>query len=563
MKRRNKIQKGALLMAFAVAAAGITAGCGNQDNGSSASVTQTTGSGTASGTQTGSSQAGAAAEGTESAEFSYPVTEGGTLSYWMELNANVAANYSSINDTEFGKKLQENTGITVEFQHPAVGQVAEQFNLLLSKSTLPDIIEYSWLTYAGGPQKAIEDGVIIPLNDVIDNYCPNLKAYLEANPDVDRMIKTDDGAYYCFPFIRGGEKLKTSTGLMLRGDWLEELDMEVPKTMDEWYEVLTAFKEEKGVEAPFTYLYSSAGLTDNNPFAYAYGAPRNFYIGDDGKVHYGAIEDGYREYLKTMNKWMSEGLLDVDLATLTGDQVTAKVTNGTAGASFGWCGSSLGTWTNAGKTTTESFSLVPAPYPTLESGAKPEFGQKDNAYVNMGGAVITTSCKDVELAARLLDYAYSEEGHMLFNFGIEGVSYTMENGEPIYTDLLLKNPDLSITHAMAGYIRANYNGPFVQDEAYASQYYTLDAQKEAIELWSDTNAGNHILPPVTPTVDESKEQAQIMNEINTYRDEMTLKFILGNKSFDEWDDYVKTIKGMNIDRVLEIQNAALERYEAR
>lgn len=563
MKRRNKIQKGALLMAFAVAAAGITAGCGNQDNGSSASVTQTTGSGTASGTQTGSSQAGAAAEGTESAEFSYPVTEGGTLSYWMELNANVAANYSSINDTEFGKKLQENTGITVEFQHPAVGQVAEQFNLLLSKSTLPDIIEYSWLTYAGGPQKAIEDGVIIPLNDVIDNYCPNLKAYLEANPDVDRMIKTDDGAYYCFPFIRGGEKLKTSTGLMVRGDWLEELGMEVPKTMDEWYEVLTAFKEKKGAEAPFTYLYSSAGLTDNNPFAYAYGAPRNFYIGDDGKVHYGAIEDGYREYLKTMNKWMSEGLLDVDLATLTGDQVTAKVTNGTAGASFGWCGSSLGTWTNAGKTTTESFSLVPAPYPTLESGAKPEFGQKDNAYVNMGGAVITTSCKDVELAARLLDYAYSEEGHMLFNFGIEGVSYTMENGEPIYTDLLLKNPDLSITHAMAGYIRANYNGPFVQDEAYASQYYTLDAQKEAIELWSDTNAGSHILPPVTPTVDESKEQAQIMNEINTYRDEMTLKFILGNKSFDEWDDYVKTIKGMNIDRVLEIQNAALERYEAR
>lgn len=398
---------------------------------------------------------------------------------------------------------------------------------------------------------------------MIDNYCPNLKAYLEANPDVDRMIKTDDGAYYCFPFIRGGEKLKTSTGLMVRGDWLEELGMEVPKTMDEWYEVLTAFKEKKGAAAPFTYQYSSLGLTDNNPFAYAYGAPRSFYIGDDGKVHYGAIEDGYREYLKTMNKWMSEGLLDVDLATLTGDQVAAKVTNGTAGASFGWCGSNLGTWTSAGKATTESFSLVPAPYPTLESGAKPEFGQKDNAYVNMGGAVITTSCKDVELAARLLDYAYSEEGHMLFNFGIEGVSYTMENGKPVYTDLLLKNPDLSITHAMAGYIRANYNGPFVQDEAYASQYYTLDAQKEAIVLWSDTNAGSHILPPVTPTVDESKEQAQIMNEINTYRDEMTMKFILGNKSFDEWDDYVKTIEGMNIDRVLEIQNAALERYEAR
>ena len=204
-----------------------------------------------------------------------------------------------------------------------------------------------------------------------------------------------------------------------------------------------------------------------------------------------------------------------------------------------------------------------APYPTVEKGDKPEFGQKDNDFVNMGCAVITTSCENVELAARLLDYAYSDEGHMLFNFGIEGTSYTMENGEPVYTDLILNNPDLSITHAMSGYIRANYNGPFVQDEAYADQYYVLDEQKEALAVWSDTNADKHIIPPVTPTVEESKEQAQIMNEINTYRDEMTLKFILGNRSFDEWDDYVETIREMNLDRVLEIQNAARERYQAR
>lgn len=116
---------------------------------------------------------------------------------------------------------------------------------------------------------------------------------------------------------------------------------------------------------------------------------------------------------------------------------------------------------------------------------------------------------------------------------------------------------------MSGYARANYNGPFVQDEAYAEQYYKLDSQKQALELWSATNASAHILPPVTPTVDESKEQAQIMNEINTYRDEMTLKFILGNMSFDKWDEYVKTIEGMNLERVLEIQNSALERYESR
>ena len=565
LEKKERIRKGALLITAAIAAAGIAAGCGSKD-GKDAGKDTISKEQTETGKTDASEPAGTtASEGADegSKAFSYPVADGGTLSYWLELNANAAANYPSLNDTEFGKKLQENTGITVEFQHPAVGQLQEQFNLLLSNRTLPDIIEYSWLTYAGGPQKAIEDGVVLPLNDVIDSYCPNLKAYLEANPDVDKMIKTDDGTYYCFPFIRGGEKLKTSTGLMLRGDWLDELGLEVPTTMDEWYDVLTAFKTEKNASAPFTYWYSSQGLTDNNPFAYAYGAPRNFYIGDDNKVHFGAVEDGYREYLQTMHKWMSEGLIDVDLATLTNDQVSAKITNGSAGASFGWCGSSLGTWTSAGRATEEDFTLVSAPYPTVEKGDKPEFGQKDNDFVNMGCAVITTSCENVELAARLLDYAYSDEGHMLFNFGIEGTSYTMENGEPVYTDLILNNPDLSITHAMSGYIRANYNGPFVQDEAYADQYYVLDEQKEALAVWSDTNADKHIIPPVTPTVEESKEQAQIMNEINTYRDEMTLKFILGNRSFDEWDDYVETIREMNLDRVLEIQNAALERYQAR
>lgn len=538
-------------MAVVLAAASVT-GCGKTDAGTSKDAQA----------EAVTTEASRDAD-TEQEEASYPLKEGGTLSYWLELNANVAANYSSLGDTNFGKKLQADTGITIEFQHPAVGQVSEQFNLLLSNRTLPDIIEYSWLTYGGGPQKAIEDGVIIPLNDVIDQYCPNLKAYLEANPEVDKMVKTDDGTYYCFPFIRGGDKLLTSTGLMLRQDWLEELSLEVPTTIDEWHEVLTAFKEKKGAAAPFTYLYSSVSLTDNNPFAFAFGAPRNFFVGDDGKVHYGAIEDGYREYLKTMNQWMVEGLIDVDLATLTGDQVSAKITNGSAGAAFGWCGSHMGNWTEAGKATNPDFDLAPAPYPTVNKGETPAFGQKDNNYIGTGSAAITTSCKDIALAARLLDYAYSDAGHLLFNFGEEGSSYVMENGQPQFTDEVLNNPEISVTHAMSGYIRANYNGPFVQDEKYAEQYYKLDSQKKALEVWSDTDARKHILPPITPSVEESKEQAQIMNEINTYRDEMTLKFILGNKSFDEWDDYVSTIRSMDLDRVLEIQNTALERYQSR
>ncbi len=552
--KKNRFKKWSALLVAAVMGSVSLSGCAKSQMSAGESQTSMAKSGAES---TAESTAAA-----DNKEFSYPVKTDETLTYWMELNANVSANYSNMGETNFSKKLQEQTGVKIEYQHPAVGQTTEQFNLLLSNKVLPDIIEYSWVDYSGGPEKAIKDGVILPLNDVIDKYCPNLKAYLAEHPEIDKMIKTDDGTYYCFPFIRGGDLLLSYMGPMLREDWLKELNLEVPKTIDEWEVVLKAFKEKKGAASPFIYWYSSQDLTNNNPFAYAYGVNRRFFIGDDKKIHFGAVEDGYKEYLMLMNKWMKEGLIDVDLATLTNDQVAAKITNGTSGASFAWCGSGLGNWTKAGQATDPNYVLVPAPYPTLDK-SKPKMGQRDNNYVSMGSAAITTSCKNVELAARLLDYGYGEAGHVLYNFGEENVSYTMEDGMPKFTDIVLNNPDLSITHAMAGYIRANYNGPFVQDVEYIKQYYVLDEQKEAVALWADTDMANHLLPPISPTADESKEMSQIMNEINTYRDEYTLKFILGTASFEEWDTYVNGIKNMGLDRVLEIQEAALARYNAR
>lgn len=486
------------------------------------------------------------------------------LVYWAELNNNVSANYTNLGETPFAKAWQDKTGVQVEFQHPPANQGKEQFSLLLADGTLPDLMEYAWMDYPGGPEKAIKDGNIIALNDVIDQYCPNLKKYLAENPDIDRMVKTDEGHYYVFPFIRGDDKLCNTIGLMIRQDWLEELGLEVPTTIDEWHDVLTAFKEKKGATAPFTWEYTMAALTQENPFAYAFGTCINFYLGQDGKVHFGASEEGYKQYLTTFHQWYEEGLLDQDLATLALDQVSAKMTNGNSGASLGWAGSRMGTWVNAAQKTDPDYMLEPTPYPTLEKGAKPEMGQIDNRYPNQGGVAITTSCKDIERAAKLMDYAYGDEGHMLFNFGVEGESYNMVDGYPTYTDKIFNNPDgWSVAQSLSAYIRGNYNGPFVQDLRYLEQYYTLDSQRDTIEQWGATNARAYKVPPITPTADESKEFSTIMNEVNTYRDEMTLKFIFGTESLDNFDNYVKTLEGMGLDRALEIQNAALERYNNR
>lgn len=537
------------LIALSVILSGCSAQSGKSEDITAAVKTETTGEEQQSG----------------KSNFAYPMSKGDKLTYWCELNGNVSPNFTNLGDTPFGKALMEETGVEVGFLHPPAGQLKEQFSLILADGKLPDLMEYTWVSeYPGGPEKAIKDGVIIPLNEVFDKYCPNIKAYLKENPEVDKMIKTDEGNYYAFPFIRGDEKLCNTIGLMLRSDWLKELNLEVPTTIDEWHTVLTAFKDKKGAVAPYCPEYTQETFRDNDPFAYAYKTTRSFYVADDGTIRFGAIEPAYKEYLKTMQQWYKEGLIDPDMATLKGDQVTAKMTSGQAGASLGWPGSKMGVWINAATAKDANYMLVPAPYPTLNKGEKPEFGQIDNRYPGTGCVAITTACKDVERAARFLDYGYSEAGHMLFNFGVEGKSYTMMKDYPTYSDWVMKNPDgWPVAQSMSAYIRGNYQGPFVQDIRYLEQYYMLDSQKQTPDVWGNTNAKAHKIPPITPTADESKEYSAIMNEINTYRDEMILKFILGTESLDNFDNYVKNIEGMGLNRALEIENAALVRYKAR
>ena len=362
------------------------AGCGS--GGSNQPQTTTPKQTTSGGVQ----QGGASQEGVSTPEeFSYPISSTETLTYWCELNQNVSANYSSLSETPFAQEWAKQTGVQLEFQHPPANQGSEQFSLLLADGNLPDLMEYAWMNYPGGPEKAITDGNILALNDIFEQYCPNITKYLKENPDIDKMIKTDEGHYYVFPFIRGDTKLCNTIGPMIRQDWLDELNLEMPTTIDEWEIVLTAFRDQKGARAPFSWEYTMGALTNWNPFMLAYGVTRDFYLADDGTIHFGATEQGYKDYLTLFHKWYAEGLLDPDLATLALDQVSAKITSGEAGASLGWAGSRMGTWINAAIQTDPDFMLAAAPYPTLNKGEYPEFGQIDNQYPNQGCVAITKS----------------------------------------------------------------------------------------------------------------------------------------------------------------------------
>ncbi|MFS0725422.1 extracellular solute-binding protein [Paenibacillus sp. 1P07SE] len=492
----------------------------------------------------------------ESGPVDYPES----LSYWVGLNANAAATMADLGESKLYQELERVTGTHVEWRHPAGdgAQIEEQFNLMIASKNLPDVIERNWFSVTRGPDDAINTGTILRLNELIDEHAPNLKQYLDEHPDVKNMVMTDEGNIYSFPFIRGHEKLNVFFGPIIRKDWLDKVQMDVPTTIEEWEAVLTAFRDMNNGEPPFVQTISHMKI--GHAFIGAYGIPLEFY-NDNGVVKYGSMQPEYKEFLTLMNRWYEMGLLDPEFAAMDTQLMDSKITTGKSLSFVGYTGSGIGKYMGLMESDPE-FELVSAPYPTLNKGDTAAWGQRDFPYTGIGAA-ITTAAKNPEQIVKWLDYAYSPEGHHLFNFGIEGESYELVDGMPIYTDTILDNPDgLPVTQAMAQYIRAVYNGPFVQDLGYIEQYLVLPSQQEALVNWEKAS-NEMVMPMVRPTAEESRRIASIMTDLNVYHEEMMLRFIMGSKPLSEFDEYVETLKAMGIEEVTQIRQDALARYLQR
>lgn len=486
----------------------------------------------------------------------YPVKCEDTLTVWVNLDARLEGKYENFGDTPLAKELEKETGIKAEYIHPQAGQDAEQFNIMLSSNELPDIVIYNWGSYGGGAESAINEEYIYGMNDIFKNYAPALSKFLSENPEVDKKIKTDSGEYFAFPFVRGEEWMTCAQGLILRKDWLDKLNLPEPKTLDELETVLRGFKT-LGADAP---LVLSPIQID--AVIYAYGTTSNFYV-SDGKVIYGPSTEEYKKGLERLASWYDEGLLDNNFVSVDTKYIQSKMLNSNAGAFYGYVVSGMGALLDAKPS--DEFQLTAVAQMTLDGG-KPEFSYKEDKVLPTYVAAITTNCKNPELAARYLDFGFTEKGHMLYNFGIEGVSYTMEDGNPVFTDLIKNNPDgLTFTQAAVQYTKAAASGIFVHDPRYVKQSLTYpEQQQHAYDVWSDTNMAQHLLPPITLKADELDAASEVLSNINTYVAEMQTAFITGKKDINsEYDEYKNQLNEYQLPKLMEYYQSALDRYNRR
>lgn len=483
----------------------------------------------------------------------------GTKITWWEKNDVSAYHSNGNNGVKAFQMIAEKAGVNLEFKHPMVGQQNEEFNVMIASGELPDIVCYEWAGYSGGPDKAIDDGLIISLDEYLEQgKLPNYKKALEEN-GVYELVKTYNGHIPGFYGIKT-EEANACYGPTIRKDWLDKLGLEVPTTIDEWEEVLIAFRDgdpngngEKD-EIPLTTVpnfYGAFGMTYEN-----------FYMNPEGEFTFTNMGPRYKEFLETMNRWYEEGLINPEYPTMDTKTRDAYLTGDISGAYVGYTGSQYGSYIAARKDDPE-YKLVGTPWPKGKDGIAwtPQLGFKRT--VTTACAAISAKSKNIDEALKLLDSFYSEENYELLNWGIEGETYTKDaDGTKHFKEEILHNSEgKAPIAALAEYAIPSIGWyPRVFDgEAYTELTLPYQEMKEAAELWCSGNTDLLNIGSFVISDEENKEMLKICSSLQTYCSEMNQKFITGQEPLSNYAAYEQKLKELGIDRLIEIYKGAYDK----
>ncbi len=557
----------------------LFAGCGTSENSTASSVdastetsqassapAETEAEPTAQSSVDDTSAAEPAEEGSAYAPYEWPLPlteDGETFTISMMINPQLASYYAGYEDNPAWQEYSKLTGVNFEFQNISAMNIGEQYNLMFASQDTPNIMHSGLAYYSSGIDAAVNDDVILDLSNYLEEHAPNYLYWVD-KLDGWSNITTDEGYRPGFVHMNDEPSI-TKSGPVTRGDWMDELGIDTPRTIDELHDMLKAMYETYGAQCEFD---ASAGA-----FSGAWGTnltiqtfPSVSYpiYQIDGEVVYGPVTDNAKDYLKTMKAWLDEGILYKDFATRTSNFGTI---GDFAAGIFSYYNGDTDAIVNAASYFTEEGAYIKAlPYAVREEGDVIPFdgyGTSMSTLSGQGTFSITSSCENVELAVEVLDWRYSEAGSFLFNYGIQGISFDYNDaGEPEYTDLIVNNPDgLSAT-----WLAAVYMDEYGYVEHYTKfDYQMTEEQLAARELWSENVESRYDLPrALTLTADESEQFSVKMNDVATYTSESILKMLTGTVDIDaDFDAFIDTCYEMGLQDCIDCYQTALERYNAR
>lgn len=422
---------------------------------------------------------------------------------------------------------------------------------------VPDVVLYQ--TTTGENASLALNGALVPISDYSD-WTPNFNARVEEmglKEDVD-MLKLMDGKRYYMPALF--DKPFYDGGLIMREDYLKEKGLEAPKTFDDLYEILKAYKADFPDSYPLTILAGPRVLYRMTMPSFGLSVGKNSADGsyvlsydyETGKRFEAAISDNFKDYFTFFAKLYSEGLLDPEMADpIDGDKWSQKLANGSAMATFAYYDQIGGV---EGATEIEGLKLQM--YAPLEgtAGAHHQPKSKTGAGIMFPKAVAER--EDFERLVRTVDEMfYSEDAAKLWCLGVEGETYTMDGDKIVYNDEVTNSPDgvyksLQLKYGCGSDVTQMvwYNAR--EMTKYDENYSMINEQVAAM------NNAIQSIPP-TPLFDDltAEDAASFSTPLGDAFERWADAFLTGKKSLEtDWDAYVKEMKDLSIEEYCALYN---------
>ncbi|MEK3890034.1 ABC transporter substrate-binding protein [Bacillus sp. FSL K6-3431] len=494
-----------------------------------------------------------------------------------------APQYASIENMDtnlYTKWLEEKTNIHIDWDLVPNDALNDRKQLMLASGDYPEVILHGTLT----PDEQMrygEQGVFLPLNDLIDKYAPNVKKAMESLDYLSKSITAPDGNIYSIPMVNECYHCTYPNKYWMNKTWLDNLGLEVPTTTDELYTVLKAFKEKdpngngKADEVPLTAATEETMWGGTfaaylmNPFIY--NDADTFLRVKDKKVSLAANTDEWKEGLRFMNKLYSEGLIDMGAFTQNADAVNQLANRDPDNI--------MGSITTA----LLSYALSPddktprhKEYVTVAPLKGPEGVQQANVQesVTSGQFALTNKATEAQqiAAIRLVDFLFTEEAVLLQEYGPEGSGWRKaEEGELDYNGKQAKYTQLPVEAAQTHNNGWEQIGPSLRTFEYRASFtapedplsndgYGTRLHQETKENYEPYGTTEAYPKGIFINLEDSSEAAQLKTTISDYIESNLAQFVTGTQDIDkDWNKYIKGFKGLQLERYLEIYQEAFDR----
>lgn len=462
-------------------------------------------------------------------------------------------NHGDFDEMGFTTYYEDLTNIDIEWLTVPQEELDSKLTLMFQSNSLPDVICLP-LNLLGSERllQYSKTGAIIQLDELIDKYGPNIKSMLEKSPEAKTAATAADGKIYSLPTVQtmSENHERFPQKFYIRKTWLDNLGLEVPKTAEEFYEVMRAFKNNDP---------NGNGEKDEIPFA-TYGIDPSYYgnwgisfnynndalcVDDNGKVSYGYATDATKKALSYMNRLYSLGLCEMYDSN---SKFTTKLKNGLVGAFY-----HLAAYTVVGDELAEEYEMI-EPFQGTE-GVNPVMSVAGSYYPN--AFIITSACENPAAALRWADHLYSEDGYFLVTYGQPGdMVEKNKEGKWEYTDYDTSKDRFTFTpgFVLPYYVDDDVLSNFVEkseDEMTDSELLDKELDEDTRETYLGKHEPKNLI--WMPPMDEQAQKVidQYYDNIAEYAGQMMGEFATGVRNIDtEWDSYIAELKKKGLDLVL-------------